>query len=409
MNRKDIMMLDRDDPLAHCRDLFVRNEGQIYLDANSMGAMPKTVPGRMADFFQKGWVEKRRQGWNAFEWLQRPNQIGDAIARLVGAGPGECLAFDNTTLNLYKLIGYALKLRPDRNVILTERSNFPTDLYVVQGLEERSSGGLVVRYVEEGTDILDAIGDDVAVVYLTHVDYRSSRRRDMATINEKAKNSGALTLWDLSHSAGAVPVDLNGSGTDFAVGCGYKYLSGGPGGPAWLYVNKKHHDAGWPTICGWIGHQDYFAFAEEYAPGKGVDRHMTGTPQVIANEIFWCAAEIWNNVDPADVAAKHRSLGEVVISMIDETCSQYGAEIVSPRNYDERGGHICIRVPGGGHVVEALLDRGVVSSFRKPDAIRFGLSALAHSHADMVEVVDRLRDILATEAWKDQKYQTVSV
>ncbi len=254
-----------------------------------------------------------------------------------------------------------------------------------------------------------ALKPEVGVLYLSHVDYRSSRRWDMAAVNRKAAALGILTLWDCSHSAGAVAVDLAGTGSDFAVGCGYKYLCGGPGSPAWLYVSPRHQDKAWPVIAGWMGHEDLFAFGPRYAPIAGVRRHLTGTPGILANEAMAAAVGIWKDVKVADLDWKHRSLSETLIRLLEEQCGEFGLKVTCPRRYEERGGAVIFSHPGAGSVTEALLESGVVSSFRRPDSIRFGLQPLALSHEDLWTAVARLREVLRTELWRDPRFAKVSV
>lgn len=410
LDRQYCQVLDAQDPLAPLRDHFaVAKAGTIFLDANSMGAMPAAVPDRLASFFSDAWVEMRRQGWNHFEWMERPAQIGHAVAPLIGAEGDDVLACDNTTVNLFKMLAYAWKVRESGSIILTEDGNFPTDLYVAQGLPHMIDGQPEIHVCRSRAEVIDSISPEVAVVYLSHVDYRTSERWDMADINRRAHEVGALTVWDLSHAAGAVPVDLAGSDADFAVGCGYKYLSMGPGGPAYLWVNPKHATKAWPAICGWMGHQDVFAFATEYAPLAGAKGNATGTPAVIANEVAWCAAEIWRQVDPQSLWAKHKALGDLMIALLEQECGPLGVALNSPRDYDQRGGHISFSHPGAGPVCEAMLEAGVVGSFRKPNALRFGLGVLTLSYEDIWEAVARLKDILQTERWQQLKYQKVSV
>ena len=410
VDRYYCQMLDQQDPLASLRDHFTAaRSGTIFLDANSMGAMPSTVPTQLADFFSNAWVELRRQGWNRCEWLQRPQQIGAAIAPLIGAASDTVLACDNTTVNLFKLLAYAWHIRPSGAVILTEDGNFPTDLYVAQGLPRVLDGRPEVRICQSRAELLESITEEVAVVYLSHVDYRSSERWDMAEINHRAQTVDALTVWDLSHAAGAIPVELTASGADFAVGCGYKYLSMGPGGPAYLWMHPRHAERAWPVICGWMGHRDVFAFATEYAPLPGTPAQATGTPAVIANEVAWCAAQIWQQVDPSLLWAKHQMLSDLMMHLLQQECAALGVALNSPLDYDQRGGHISFSHAAAGPVCEALLDAGVVGSFRKPNALRFGLGALTLRFEDVWEAVARLKDILSSERWREPRYQHVSV
>ena len=402
--------MDRDDQLASFKRLFQSpRKDTIFLDANSMGAMPKTVPDVLQSFCADGWVELRRQGWNHFEWMQRPAQIGASIAHLMGADSVDVLACDNTTVNLFKMVSYAWRLRRGGVQILTETGNFPTDIYVAEGLAGVLEGDPEIIVCKSRAEVLERLGDDTAVVYLSHVDYRSGERWNMAEVNERAHAVEALTVWDLSHSTGAIPVNLMSSGADFAAGCGYKYLSGGPGGAAYLWVHPRHSDKAWPTICGWMGHGDVFAFAKNFWPLNDAGRHATGTPAVMANEVFYCAAEIWRQVDAHSLWAKHRTLGNLLIDLLDQECAALGVTVNSPRDYDQRGGHVAFSHEGAGPVCEALLDAGVVGSFRRPDALRFGLGALYLSHEDIWEAVCRLKHILAKESWRDPRFGKVSV
>jgi kynureninase len=371
--------------------------------------MPAEAPARVQRLMAEGWRDARRQGWNRFDWLDQPWLLGDGFAHIVGAGKGDVVFCDSTSVNLFKILGYAWRLDPARPVIVTERHNFPTDAYVAEGLARFADGKAAVRRIDDPAQLDSALRPDVGVLYLSHVDYRSSRRWDMAAVNAKAVAAGALTLWDLSHSAGAVPVDLAGSGADFAVGCGYKYLCGGPGAPAWLYIHPRYQERAWPVIAGWMGHADTFAFAPDYAPKPGVRRQLAGTPGVIANEALAAAVDLWREVKPADLAWKHRSLSELLVALLEQECGGLGVRLTSPRDYAERGGHVAFSHPGAGAVTEALHEHGVVSSFRRPDSIRFGLSPLALSHEDLWIAVGRLREVLESGIWREPKFAQVSV
>ena len=276
--------LDAADAVADYRGLFASRAGWVFLDGNSVGAMPQTAADRAHDLIDD-WVKLRRCGWSKRAWLERPTQIGDAVARLIGAGPGEVIACDSTTLNLYKAVAHALALNPERSVILTQQGNFPTDLFVLQGLARAARGRLEVREVADAEEALTALDDSVAALSFCHVDYRSSARWDMARINVAAHAAGVINVWDLSHSAGVIPVDVRASGCDFAIGCGYKYLSFGPGGPAYIYGRPELIDAAWPAVAGWMGHADIFAFADRYEPHAGVKAVLTAPPMVGADEL----------------------------------------------------------------------------------------------------------------------------
>jgi kynureninase len=371
--------------------------------------MPAEAPERVQRLMNEGWRDARRRGWNRFDWLEKPWLLGAGLAHILGCGEDDVVFCDSTSVNLYKILGYAWQLERKRPVIVTEAHNFPTDMYVAEGLVRFAGGDASVRRIGEPHELDAALRPDTGVLYLSHVDYRSSRRWDMAEVNRKARAAGVLTVWDLSHSAGAIPVDLSGTDSDFAVGCGYKYLCGGPGAPAWLYVHPRHQDRAWPVISGWMGHADVFAFATAYEPMRGVRRQLTGSPGIIANEAMAAAIDLWKEVRREDLAWKHRSLSELLVGLLEQECARFGVQVTSPRNYDARGGHITIRHPGAGSITEALLANGVVSSFRKPDWIRFGLQALALSHEDLWLAVSRLRKVLEAELWRDPKFAKVSV
>jgi len=402
--------LDTKDPLRGFRDRFAAPKaGTIFLDANSVGAMAKDVPERALRLFNELWVEKRRRGWTASDWLEKPGLLGGSVAHLLGARSQDVIIADNTSINLFKLLSLALRLRPDRRVVLTEPGNFPTDLHIAQGLARFLDGRFELRMIEDRAALLNAIGDDIAVVYLSHVDYRTSYRWDMAEVGRRARAAGALTLWDLSHAAGAIEVDLERDGADFAVSSTYKYLCGGPGSPALLWVRPEHQDREWPTIAGWIGHADLLAFASDYEPAPGIARQLTGTPAVIADEIMAGAFDIWREVSRDDLVAKHRSLSETLKGLLEQECDTLGVTIDSPADYERQGGHVAFHHAHGGPVCEALIEAGVVGSFRKPGVVRFGLGPLYVSHEDCWIATQRLKKILETQVWREPRFQKVSV
>ena len=407
------LALDRLDPLTDLADKFARSEsGSIHFDANSMGAMPADVPDRIRRVLTQCWRDKSRRAWTSEGWVEKPRELGADISHLVGADPGDVIVCDNTSVNLFKILSYAWRLRSGGDVILTESHNFCTDQHVAQGfvrLLDEFGVKAKIRTAQSREQLLDMLERDVAIVYLTQTDYRSSERWDIAATNERARAVDALTIWDLSHSAGAIDIDLEGTGSDFAVGCGYKYLCGGPGGPAYLYVNPAHQTGAWPTIAGWMGHAQWDRFLPEYEPDPGVARHLTGSPPVISNEVFAAAADIWRGVRREDVARKHESLTETLIAVLEQECGALGVEINSPKEYDKRGGHVSFRHPGAGPVTEALVDHGLLSSFRYPNSIRLGLSPLYHRHEDVWRAGEIIKNVLAREAWRDPKYELVSI
>jgi kynureninase len=405
--------LDAEDSLAKLRDKFAfSSKGNIHFDANSIGAMPIDVPDRIQRLMTECWRDQSRRSWTTEDWAEKPRILGGDISHMIGAGANDVVVCDNTTINLFKLLSYAWKIRNSGTVILTEAHNFPTDMHVLQGFMQLLKALKVdgqIRIAEDRAQILDMLDNDVAVLYLTHVDYRSSERWDMADINKKAKSVDALTLWDLSQSAGVLDVDLGGTGADFAVGCGYKYMCGGPGGPAFLYLNPSHQKTAWPTIAGWMGHAKWNKFLSDFEPAGGASSHLTGTPSVIANEVFAASAEIWRGVTRKAVATKHKSLTDMTIKLIEQECGPLGAAVISPKNYDERGGHVAFRHDGAGPVSEALVDNGLILSFRYPDSIRLGLGPLYHNHEDVWNAVKIIKDVLTTEKWRDQKYEKVAI
>lgn len=409
----DCLALDAHDPLAGVAQAFEPGPaGTIFLDANSMGALPKAATPRLLQALHGEWSAQRRHAWTVADWLDAPQRIGAAFAPLLGAQADELIATDNTTLNLTKLALYALALvRPQarRRFIVCEREGFPTDAHVVQGIVHHGGGRWALRPVDDAQGLAAALGDDVALVLLSHADYRSSARWDMAQVNAQASAAGARVLWDLSHSAGAVPVDLAGSGADFAVACGYKYLCGGPGAPALAYIRRDLQDLAWPALPGWLGHAERMNFRNDYQPARGMLSLVSGTMPVLQNAVMETAAHIWSGVSRADLACKHQSLSVTLCRLLDEQCAGFGVRLSSPADYAQRGGHVAFSCPGGGLVCEALLADGVVASFRAPDVIRFGLSALTLSHADLWQAVARLRSILADGRWRQPRFASVSV
>lgn len=408
MTFEDARRRDEADPLRPVRDLFELKPGTIFMDANSIGPMPKAARVA-ANGLLDDWVSLRRRGWSEREWLDMPSLLGDAIAPLIGAGKGEVAVCDSTTVNQFKAVSHALAINAERCVILAQNGSFPTDVHVLQAIVESSRGHLSLRYVDTEEEAVDAMDERVAVAALNHVDYRSGEKWDMTRITGAAAAQGILTVWDVSHSAGAVPVDVAAAGADFVIGCGYKYLCTGPGGPAFVYAKPGLADRAWPALAGWMGHADVFGFARDFVPHAGVKRFLAGTPLVGANQLASPLLDIWPNVDPRMLWAKHRSLTDFLIDLLDRECGSLGVEVASPRNHGRRGGNVSFRSPGAGSVVEALIDEGVISSFRKPDSIRFGVSPLVISHEDIFESVQRLKRVLAGKLWTLPKYAKVAV
>ncbi len=398
LSRQDFEDLDAADVLAGFRDRFVVPDGVIYLDGNSLGAMPKAVPGRVAAMLEAEWGKHLICGWLKDGWMTKPLDLGDRLAALVGAAPGEIAVVDTTSVNLFKLLSAALRMRPDRRIILSNAENFPTDLYMAQGLIDQLGGHHELRLVGE-SEILEAIDDSTAVVMLTETNFKTGAVFDMAEVTRVAHAAGALTLWDLAHSAGAFPVDLNGCGADFAVGCSYKYLNAGPGGPAWLYVASRHQSAAQQPLTGWLGHERPFDFDLDYRPADGIRRHVCSSPGVLGLVAFEAALDVMLAADPAALREKSVALGDLFIRLVEQQCGDAGFRLISPREAGlappwRRGSQVSFAHPQGYAIVQALIARGVIGDFRDPDVMRFGFAPLYQRYADIWDAVEHLRAVL---------------
>jgi kynureninase len=394
---------DATDPLRAFRDRFVLPEGLIYLDGNSLGALPVATAPRLADVVHREWGQDLIRSWTSNDWIGAPARIGGKIAQLVGAQPHEVIVADSTSVNLYKLIVAALGVQEGRSVVLSEPGNFPTDLYMIEGaLRTMQAGHRMVLAEREA--VADAITSDTALVLLTHVHYKTADVYDMARITAAAHAHGALVLWDLSHSVGALPVDLNGAHADFAVGCGYKYLNGGPGAAAFLFVAERHHAQLESPLTGWMGHAQPFAFTDGYAPAPGMARFLCGTPSVLSLAALEVGVDLALEADLTLVAAKSRALATLFIDLVRSRCERYGLTLVGPGADAPRGSHVSFRHDQGYAVMQALIARGVIGDFRAPDVLRFGLTPLYLRFADIVRAVEVLEDVLATEAWREAQY-----
>ena len=405
MNDKlaEVADLDANDPLRSFRDEFQLRDGLIYLDGNSLGALPKATAPRMAETVVREWGDGLITSWLGAEWVTAPRRVGDKIGALLGARPGEVIVADSTSVNIFKALAAALSLRPDRSVILSEATNFPTDVYMMQGLAA-FSGGRVKAVTAPPETIVDRLDDDVAVLLLTQVHYKSGLVRDMAEVTRRAHDKGVLVVWDLSHSAGAIEVDLNAANADFAVGCGYKFLNGGPGAPAYIFVAERHQ-AATPVLSGWFGHARPFAFEEDYAPATGIERFLCGTPSVLGLTALECGVDLFRRADMREIRRKSLRLGQLLIERMEERCAEFGFELVSPRDPARRGSQVSYAHPNGYEMVQALKARDVIGDFRAPDVLRFGLTPLYLRYADIVEAVERLRDICLTRAWDQPHYR----
>jgi kynureninase len=395
MNIQEAQELDAADPLALARERFKLPDGTIYLDGNSLGALPAAAPAALANTAERQWGEDLIASWNKHGWIDWPTRIAAKLAPIVGAKPSELLVADSTSVCLFKLLAAAVRARPGRGTILSQKRNFPTDLYVAQGLAEML--GLRVKAVEPD-EIVAAIDADTAVVTVTHVDYRSAAFYDMRAVNEAAGAAGALVVWDLSHSAGAIELDLHAAGSELAIGCGYKYLNGGPGAPAFLYVEEALQAELSSPLQGWMGHAEPFAFVDEYRPAPGILKFLTGTPSILALAALEAGLDTFDGISMHDLAAKSRALSELFVDEVEARC---GSEVrlESPRDARERGSHVVFAHSEGYAVMQALIARGVIGDFRAPDLMRFGFAPLYNSYADMVRAAEILADILSSREW----------
>ncbi len=403
LTRDFFLELDRTDVLAPFRDEFHLPDGMIYLDGNSLGVMPKAASARALDVVAREWGQDLITSWNKNGWFHLAEKIGDKIAGLVGAGRGEVMACDATGINLYKLLSMALDMRPDRKTIIMEGSNFPTDNYMAQGLIQQLDRGHEIYFAEQET-ILAAITEEVAVVCLTQVHYKTGHLHDMAAITQKAHQVGALVIWDLCHSAGALPVDLNGCHADFAVGCGYKYLNGGPGAPAFIFVAKRHQGKARQPLTGWWSHAAPFAFEQDYRPADNIWQTLTGTQSILALSVLECGIDITLRADMAKLRDKSIALCDYFIALMDQHCDGFGFSLASPRDGDARGSQISLNHPKGFAIMQALIAENVIGDFRAPDIMRFGFTPLYTRYVDIWDAVMCLKNIMEKELWLKAEY-----
>lgn len=397
MTLDEARALDAADPLAFTRERFALPDGIIYLDGNSLGALPKASATRVAQTIENEWGRDLIASWNKHGWIEQSATLAAMLAPIIGAAADEILVGDSTSINLAKLLGAAIKARPGRKVILSETGNFPTDLYIaaaVQGAELRTVAA---------AELPAALTDEVAVLMLTHVDYRSAKVHDMAALSRAAQDVGALALWDLSHSAGAVELELTASGADLAVGCGYKYLNGGPGAPAFLFVARRLQEQLANPLPGWFGHADPFAFEPDYRPAPGIARFTSGTPSIIAMAALEAGLASFDGVAMADLAAKSRALSELLRTEIEARCPQL--ILASPTDPSMRGSHLVFAHPNAYRLMQALIARGVVGDYREPDLVRFGFTPLYTGYEEIVRAASIIADVIAKRGWEDARFE----
>ncbi|MFN4113792.1 MAG: kynureninase [Sphingomonadaceae bacterium] len=392
--------IDAADPLAEYRNRFVLPDGVIYLDGNSLGALPNDTPARLEQVVRGEWGTDLIRSWNTAGWIDLPQRVGAKIAPLIGAEPHEVIACDSTSVNLFKLIAAALAMSPGRKAILSEPGNFPTDLYMIAGLQAQ---GLATRRLAERERLVEALGDDIALLLLTHVHYKTGALHDMAALTRAAHEAGALVLWDLSHSGGALPVDLNACEADFAVGCGYKYLNGGPGAPAYAFVAERHHGALEQPLTGWMGHAAPFAFTDDYAPAPGVARLLCGTPPILGLAALEVGVDLVAEIGVGPLYAKSQALSTFLLECLGE--ASVILELVSPPNPAQRGSQLSFRHPEAYALCQALIARGIIGDFRAPDILRLGFAPAYLRFEDMARSAQELADILATGAWDRPEFR----
>ena len=418
---QDCQQRDATDPLRSLRSLFSIRPGVIYLDGNSLGVMPRTAAARAAQVITQEWGVGLIRSWNSAGWFTLPQRLGNLIAPLIGAGPDEVVVTDTTSINLYKVLSAALTVAaqdgPQRRVVVSERSNFPTDLYIAEGLcKER---GYTLQLVEP-EEIVGSLNADVAILMLTHVNYRTGAMHDMAAVTAAAHAAGTLVVWDLAHSAGAVPVDLTGAKADFAIGCGYKYLNGGPGAPAFVWVSPQHADRFWQPLSGWWGHAKPFEFTPDYKPASGITRYLCGTQPIVSMSLLECGLDGFNAAQElggmSALRSKSLALTDLYIELVEQRCAGYGLGLATPREHALRGSQVCLTrehaAEGSGAfaIVQALIARGVIGDFRAGDGgrhkdiLRFGFTPLYIGFEDVWNAVEQLRQVLESGEWQQPQF-----
>src|SRR5471032_3236257 len=408
--RDDCLQRDAQDPLAALRASFDLPAGVIYLDGNSLGARPTAALARAQDVIAREWGRDLIRSWNTAGWFDLPKRLGDRLAPLIGADAAEVVVTDTTSVNLFKALAAALQMQAGepataaRRVIVTERSNFPTDIYMAQGLSGWLARGYSVRLIDSVAELADAIDADTAVVLLTHVNYRTGYQHDMAAASALAHARGALIVWDLAHSAGAVPVALNADGADLAVGCTYKYLNGGPGSPAFIWVPKRLQNVFSQPLSGWWGHKKPFEMSPEYRPDDGIGRFLCGTQPIVSMSMIECGLDVFGQTDMAALRRKSLALSDLFIELVETRCSDFPLQLVTPRAHAERGSQASFEHPHGYEVMQALIARNVIGDYREPRILRFGFTPLYTRYVDVWDAVETLRDVLATEAWRAPEF-----
>lgn len=407
ITREDCVTLDQTDPMARYRAEFDLPDDTIYLDGNSLGALPHRVVDRMRHAITEEWGKGLIRSWNDTDWYLAPQRVGAAVARLVGAEADEVIACDSTSINLYKVLIAGLKLRPGRRVVISELGNFPTDVYVSARVAEMQGVELRCVAPDQVEAAIAEAGADFALVHLTHVNYKTGLVHDMDAITRAAHAAGGLAIWDLAHSAGTMQVDLNRAKADFAVGCGYKYLNGGPGAPAFVFAAKRHHAQIYQPIAGWHGHAQPFAFGHDYQPDPGIARMLVGTAPQLGVIALETALSVFDGVDMGQLRAKGRALGDLFIRLVDQELAGHGFGLASPRDGARRGSQVSLTHAEGYAIMQAVIARGAVGDFRAPDILRFGFAGLYVTYADIWDAIAILREVMDKRAWDRAEYKAV--
>ena len=405
MDRAACEKLDRECPLTHCRERFSLPEGMLYFNGNSLGALPKTAATDIGRVVREEWGRGLIESWLDADWFFLARKAGDAIAPLIGASEGEVVCADSTSVNLFKLAASLLRQSKGRRAVVTERGNFPTDVYILEGLVNLFDGRFDL-VLAEPESIVGAIDGDTALFLLTHVNFRTGAAHDMAAITAHCNAHGVPVIWDLSHSAGAVPLALNDWGVEYAVGCTYKFLNGGPGAPAYIYMAQDVIVAHEPVVTGWFSHANQFGFEDRYRPTDGIEKCLVGTPPILSLRAVMHGIACFDGVEMGDVAAKSRSLSELLIDLADERLADHGFMVASPREPEERGSQVSFRHPEAYAVSKALRTAGVVADFRSPDILRFGITPLYMRYVDVWDAVDALARIMASDGWMAHRTET---
>ena len=402
ITREDCEVLDANDELASVRNEFTLNEREIYLDGNSLGPVSSSVKSRVNDVIDDQWARGLVRSWGSAGWMAQPTRLGDRIAPLIGARQGEVLVADTLTFLIAKLVGAALELRPERSVVLTDVANFHSDLYIIEAVCARAGRPITLKAIDRNT-LDDELNEDVALVELTQVDFRTGEALDLKGITKKVHDVGALMLWDFAHSTGAVPLDVEGANVDFAAGCTYKYLNAGPGGPGFMYVREVWQGVLKNPLPGWLGHARPFDFELDYEPADGMQAFVTSSPSIIALAALDGALDVWERTSMAQVRAKSLAMTDLFIELVEERLPNV-FEIVTPREHDRRGSQVALGHRNGYGIIQALIERGVIGDFRAPDICRFGFTPMYLRFVDVYDAVERIVDVMKSEAYLDQRF-----